>query len=302
MALPKDDVLPNPQAGIQSVEVAGEILRAVLMSDRPQRLSEIARSARMPPAKVHRYLVSLVRAGLCAQDPVSARYDLGPVAMQIGLQGFGRFDTLRTAAEALEIVAEQVGETAALVVWGEHGPRFVRMIEARHAQATTVPATHICPMTWSATGLLFCTYEDSSRTNALIARELEQNRLTNRQLAPKSPAELATLTAGIQKAGVSTVSNGGGSGIAGISAPIFDASGKLVMGMTVFGRPNRLDIKRDSALVRHVCAAAANISGLLGFSEKVAAPTSLGDSSAVRRTGRVAKGRTAQLSPKSSAY
>jgi len=295
MAPQKEDQRQDAQAGIQSVEVAGEILRAILVSDGPQRLSDIARGARMPAAKVHRYMVSLVRAGLCAQDPISGRYDLGPLAMQIGLQGLGRFDTLRTAAEALEIVAEQIGETAALVIWGEQGPRFVRMIEARHAQASTVPATHICPMTWSATGLLFCTFEDPSRTKGLIARELEQNRLTNRQLAPQTIAELSAVTARIQQAGVSTVANGGGSGIAGIAAPIFDAGGKLVMGMTVFGRANRLDVEGESALVRHVCAAAANISKLLGFTGKINAPSPVESAPAVRRGRRAGNGRVSEI-------
>jgi DNA-binding IclR family transcriptional regulator len=299
MALPTDDTRQDAQAGIQSVEVAGEILRSILVSDGPQRLSEIARGARMPAAKVHRYLVSLVRAGLCAQDPISGRYDLGPLAMQIGLQGLGRFDTLRTAAEALEIVAEQIGETAALVIWGEQGPRFVRMIEARHAQASTVPATHICPMTWSATGLLFCTYEDPGRTKGLIARELEQNRLTSRELAPQTTAELSAITARIQKAGVSTVANGGGSGIAGISAPIFDASGKLAMGMTVFGRTNRLDVEGASALVRHVCAATANISKLLGFTGKINMPAPAEPSPTARRGQRTANNRRGEISASS---
>lgn len=290
----KDGSIDEAKAGIQSVEVAGEILRAILSSDGPQRLSEIAHAARMPAAKVHRYMVSLVRAGLCAQDSVSGLYDLGPMAMKIGLQGFGRFDALRAAAEALDIVAEQVGETAALVIWGEQGPRFVRMIEARHAQAGSVPATHICPMTWSATGLLFSAYEEPNRTRDLIARELEQNSLTNRERAPKTAAELSEITTHIRKTGVATVANGGGSGIAGISAPVFDASGKLAMGLTVFGRSNRFDIELDSALVRHVCAAAANISELLGFTGKIGAASSR-DASLPQRRNRK-RGADGQLS------
>lgn len=255
------------QSGISSIEIAGEILRSILISDGPQRLSEIADHAGMQPAKVHRYLVGLIRAGLCAQDNVSRRYDLGPLAMQIGLQGFGRFNSLRATAEALEVLAEQVGETAALVIWGEQGPRFVRMIEARHAHASTVPATHICPMTWSATGLLFCSYLEPTRTHELIARELEQNKLTQRQSAPRTLSDLDTLTARVRRNGVSTLANGGGGGIAGISAPVFDASGNLAMALTVFGRSNRLDTETSNPLVQHVCEAAARMSKLFGFVE-----------------------------------
>ena len=45
-------------------------------------LRDIAQQADMPPAKAHRYLVSLIRAGLVMQDPASSHYDLGPFALK----------------------------------------------------------------------------------------------------------------------------------------------------------------------------------------------------------------------------
>ncbi|MBS4047031.1 IclR family transcriptional regulator [Ferrovibrio sp.] len=253
------------QAGIQSVEVAGVILQALIKTDHSQRLSEVARMTGLPPAKVHRYLVSLARIGLASQNLLTGRYDLGPMAMQIGLKGFSRFDALRYASDMLDGLVERLGETAGLVVWSEQGPKFVRMSEARHAHASTISFSHICPMTWSATGLLFSSFEDQARTRPLILRELEQNRLLDRPSAPKDESELQQTLVAVRAQGVATVANGGGAGIAGISAPVWDASGKFAMAVTVFAQSGRIDTRMGTELVREVCATAEKLSLALGY-------------------------------------
>jgi predicted ArsR family transcriptional regulator len=58
----------SPQQGIQSIEVGAQVLGALEAGRGPMALSEVARNCAMHPAKVHRYLVSLVRAGLASQD------------------------------------------------------------------------------------------------------------------------------------------------------------------------------------------------------------------------------------------
>ena len=71
--------------GVQSLEIGMGILRAMVNGQRSMMLKEIAAGADMPASKAHRYLVSLIRAGLVEQDPASSRYDLGPFALNIGL-------------------------------------------------------------------------------------------------------------------------------------------------------------------------------------------------------------------------
>ena len=248
------------QGSVQSVEVAGDVLRALLEAEGPRRLSEIAQVADMHPAKAHRYLVSLTRIGLASQDAATGLYDLGPMALQMALKGFSRFDILRQAVECIEHLGGEIGETVALVVWGDAGPKFIRMVEARHGQASTVPISHICPLTWSATGLLFCAYEDPTRTAGLIKRELEQNRLLNRVDAPHSASDLEAIVAKIRPNGVSTIETADNSRNAAISAPVFDASGKFIMGISVFARSGRIDTSLDGNLVRKVIATTRRLS------------------------------------------
>ena len=252
------------QIGVQSVEVAGKVLEVLIQADGPMKLAEIAHAVGMPPAKVHRYLVSLIRTGLAMQAKDSGKYDLGPTAFQLGIKGFARFEPLKAAESMLRELVEMVGETAALAVWTAKGPAMIRVIEARHDFATTIAPTHHCPLTFSATGVLFASFEDGARTDPLIERELEQNRNSGRPNAPRDRATLGALIADTRGRGFSVLNNGGGDGFGAVSAPVFDVSGQLRMALTVFGRTGRVDTSPDGTLARIVSRTARQVSAAFG--------------------------------------
>ena len=251
------------QAGIQSVEVAGQLLRALLDGGAAQRLADLARRARMPPAKAHRYLVSLMRAGLAAQDAITGQYDLGPLALRIGMHGIARFAPLRLAEQAIATLAERAGESCALSVWAGRGPAIIRVAEARHTQAGRVPLGHACPLTWSATGLVFACFETPSRTETPLQEELAQNRRVGRPGAASDRRGLQARLAQVRAAGVAAV-DGAAGGAAAVAAPVWDADGALAMVLTAFGERGRLDVRHDGPLAGLVAATAARLSGLLG--------------------------------------
>ena len=264
MATPVGLASTADATGIQSVEVAGALLRALLRAGGAMRLVDISRATSMPSAKARRYLISLQRTGLVAQDPATARYDLGPLAMQIGLKSFARFEPLRLAESVLQDLVAEVGETCAISVWGDDAPTIVRVAEARHVFAGNVALSHHCPLTWSATGLTFCAFGDADRTGPAILRDLEQNRATNRRMAPHDRAALETAIAAVRAAGVATVADGGGEGRAALAVPVIDPSGDLAMVLTIFGRLGRIDIASDGALARIARGAADRLSAAWG--------------------------------------
>ena len=79
---PKPD---TSQRGIQSIEVGGQLLRALAHQGRPMALKDLAAAAGMAAAKAHPYLVSFGKIGLVKQDRASGRYGLGSLALQLGL-------------------------------------------------------------------------------------------------------------------------------------------------------------------------------------------------------------------------
>jgi DNA-binding IclR family transcriptional regulator len=236
------------KGGVNSVEVAGNLLRAISEAAGPARLADIARATGMPTAKAHRYIVSLIRAGLVERDPNSGHYDLGPLSLRAGIVALGRSDALKRAERVLHTIVERTGETAAAAVWGSHGPTLVRLVEARHEFATSVPLGHVCALTFSAVGLVYCAFSDADQMAPILLRELVQNRTVGRLGAPTSKVELERRLVGVRSTGLATVKEGNG-GLSAVSAPVFDSNKRLRLALTVFGRSGRLDISQSSPVV-----------------------------------------------------
>ena len=70
------------QQGVQSVEIGMALLSALAAHPRPAALSQLAEAAGLAPAKAHRYLVSLIRAGMVERSADSGKYRLGEAALQ----------------------------------------------------------------------------------------------------------------------------------------------------------------------------------------------------------------------------
>ena len=93
------------QRGIQSIEVGGQLLRALVHHGRPMALKDLAREADMTAAKAHPYMVSFGRLALIEQDGASGHYRLGPLALQLGLIGLQQADPVHIASPLMAPLA-----------------------------------------------------------------------------------------------------------------------------------------------------------------------------------------------------
>jgi DNA-binding IclR family transcriptional regulator len=257
--------MAGQQQGIQSVEVAGRLLRVLVEHGRAMMLRDLAKSAGMAPAKVHRYLVSLQRLGLVAQEELSGRYDLANFALELGLARQARIDVIGAAAEELEKLRDAIQETVQFTVWGEHGATVVRVLEARGVNffITRIGAT--MPLTSSATGLVFAAFLPESMTHALVAKELEENRRSVEPRGPTTRKELDAILAEVIQRRLAQVKGTVTRGINALSAPICDYESKIVGGITVLGPERRLDVSWNGAVARELSAAALNVSSKIGY-------------------------------------
>ena len=108
----------HEQRGIQSIEVGGQLLRALAHAGRPLPLKDLAAAAGMAAAKAHPYLVSFGKIGLVEQDRANGRYGLGALALQLGLMSLQQADPVRVATPLIEDLAQRSGHTVAIAVWG----------------------------------------------------------------------------------------------------------------------------------------------------------------------------------------
>lgn len=198
--------------GVQSVEVGMMILKAFCETNRPMSLSEVAQRVAIPPAKAHRYLVSLIESGMVVHRKTGS-YDLGRGAAEVGMAAVARFDVVNRAADMLPDVVETTGCTAMLSVWGTLGPTVVRWERSSPPLVTALGVGTLLPLLTSATGL------------ALLAWSPE--RLAGeRFLTKKEQKRAVTLCAGIRKAGLAEARQSFIPGLYALAAPVLDLQGR----------------------------------------------------------------------------
>ena len=270
-ALADDDAL-SQRAGIQSVEVGFDLLSALAAAPAALMLRDLAAAAGMSAAKAHRYLVSFQRLGLVVQDPASTRYDLGPAALRLGLAGLARLDGVRLARERADALLARTGHTMAVAVWGNQGPTVVHWAEAPQTVPVTLRLGDVMPLLSSATGRCFAAFNDrqgpsAQRVDAMIEAELAQLRQRPRQIhddLPRDTTEVQALLTETRTRGLARVVHSLLPGVAGFCAPVFDAQGRLALGLVVLGSVNTLNTEWDGPVATELLACARQLSADLG--------------------------------------
>ena len=110
--------------GIQSVETGLHVLAALAACGGPVPLSAVAQRAGVSPSQAHRYLSSLMAAGMAKQEPGSGLYDLDSGAIRLGLAALARLDVFARADATFMEFARATGRTCLLAVWGTRAPRW----------------------------------------------------------------------------------------------------------------------------------------------------------------------------------
>lgn len=248
--------------GVQSLEIGMSILRAMVDGQRSMMLKEIAAAADMPASKAHRYLVSLIRAGLVEQDPMSSRYDLGAFAMNIGLVALDRLDRVRLGLSTIAEMRDEINQTTALAVWGDRGPVTVRWERPRRPITVNVITGTVLDLLSSATGRVFAAWMPKKIVAPLIAAE---------QKAADVPPELKTkagveaMLADIRAKGFATTEGFHRvPGVEAVAAPVFNFKNEVSMAVVVVGVQGMFDTRVEGDVVACLKRHAAALSLRLG--------------------------------------
>lgn len=249
------------QRGIQSIEVGGQLLRALAHHGRPMALKDLAREAGMAAAKAHPYLVSFGQLGLIAQDEASGRYGLGPLAMQIGLISLQQFDPLALATPVIDRLAAETGHTVALAVWGNRGATIVRVAQPTAPVHVSMRHGTVMSLRGTASGRLFAAWMPRAQVLPLLKAEA---LLAGRKAEGTIDARFAEELSALRRDGIGTAVGLSLPGVNGLAAPVFDGAGHLVLALTIIGPAATLDASPRGAWARQLKREAAALSERLG--------------------------------------
>lgn len=225
------------RGGIQALDAALQVLKAMAIFDGPVTLSDLARAAEMPPSKAHRYLASFIHAGLVVQQHRSGRYDLGPFAAQFGLAALARSDFVNKSADRLGELVATTGLTALLVVWGNLGATIVRWERASTFFMTSLGIGTTLPLLNSASGRIFLAYLPKHLTKARLRIEVERSREAGIVWpdCDLTPEGIAALIARVRSEGAASIDGRFIPGLNAVAAPILNWQGEAEAVVTLIG-------------------------------------------------------------------
>lgn len=254
--------------GVQSIEVGSRLLDALASRPGAMHLRELAAAAGMPASKAHRYLTSLINAGLAEQDPVSGRYDLGAMSLRIGLAVLSRRNVVRYATQALIEFNQTDDATAALVVWGERGPTVVAWYDSSQPVLCNLGIGSILQLLRSATGRVFLAYLPRSTTRTMVEKELGVIAAYLPREPIRTKDDVDQLIRHVRAARVGLTHEELVPGLSAVAAPVFDHQGRIVAAILHVGFSGQIHSRAHPARQR-LLEVADSLSIKLGFDPSI---------------------------------
>ena len=251
--------------GIQSIEIGGRLLTALVEEGGPMSLGDLAKKAGMPSAKAHPYLVSFGSFGLVEQNPLTGRYELGPFALQLGLISLHLLDPVRIAIPAITQLAADIDQTIGLSVLGNQGPTIIYISESSYPIHVNMRTGTVMSIQATATGRVFAAFLPPKQVERMIARERRSGVAGDFGVADIKPDALEKILADIRKRGMARVQGEPIPGINAICAPVFEHSGAIRLGITAIGPSGSFDVSWDAEPAKRIRACAEQVSARLGY-------------------------------------
>lgn len=207
------------QSGVQSLEIGLSVLDVLIDHNEPMMLKDIAQVMQMHPAKCHRYLVSLIRKNY-ARKLDDGRYGLGDrvnTLAALGHSGFSQNNIL----ERLTHIANEIKDTlncgVQIAKWFSEGPIIIQSVEPDSPISIITRIGSRMPLTTSATGQLFASYQPDAVIQPLVTAEWQTD---NEAIITEKWQNFSHLQAKIRTQGYATVTGDMLMGINAITIPV----------------------------------------------------------------------------------
>nr|WP_174506270.1 IclR family transcriptional regulator [Acinetobacter sp. Marseille-Q1620] len=229
------------QGGVQSLEVGLCVLDALIAGRSPMMLKELAEKLSMHPAKVHRYVVSLVRMNYARQLD-DGRYALGDQAWRLGLSFIQRTDAIQAAQPMIYDLHRQLDCGLQISKWTSQGPLIVQWIEPNQPVSVITRVGSIMPLLNSATGRAYSAFMPENVIKPLLEQEWQEKNNQGLNVHPANWEEFQKMKSVIVGQGIATVSGDLLAGVNAACVPVFNIHGEVEFCIAALGSEAHLPI------------------------------------------------------------
>lgn len=228
----------------------------------PGRVVDVTRGLGLPWATVHRTIIQLEKAGFLRRDDKTSQYQIGPRLWHIGSSYLANHRVLKAAMPYLAQMQEAEG---IVVQIDERIGNLAVAVYSAQRLAEDITKAHYgyhFPLHCGSKGQVLLAYEDPDFIDAYLRRDLE--RLTSETIT--DPAVLRAELAKIRRAGMALTVADVQPFTGSMSAPIRDASGRVVASLCfIFRKVLLRNEKRREELQDQLMHMAHSISIDLGW-------------------------------------
>lgn len=227
------------QNTVQSLDRALSLL-ATVAAGSGQTLTDLAHASGQAPATVYRALITLQGHGMVELEPEGQLWHIGPGAWRMGSAFLRRTKIAERARAPMQELMRESGETANLGIAQGDQVLFLSQVETHEAIRAFFPPGTQSPMHVSGIGKALLAWATPTRIAAIVTGGLPG--FTPRSLTTEA-ALLADL-ADTRARGFAIDDQERTDGMRCIAAPIFNAYGEPVAGLSISGPAFRLPLER----------------------------------------------------------
>ena len=248
------------QNTIKSLDRAVQVLET-LAALQSSTLSALASHMGESPATLYRVLITLQQRGIVDLDEAAQTWQIGAGAFLIGASFLRRTALVDVARPTMRRLMEATGETANLGVERGDQVLFVSQVETHATIRAFFPPGSLSPLHASGIGKALLSQWPPERLARHLART-ELTRFTPHTITtPEALRDNLTL---IAQRGYSVDAEEKNIGMRCIAAPVTDAMGETVAGISVSGPTSRMDVANLKTIAAHVTSAARDLSRAMG--------------------------------------
>ncbi len=217
--------------GTQAVDRATSLLIAILNSEEPPLLSELARQLALPKSTTSRILGALERQGLIRRDRNSA-YLGGEVLLRYASTQNQDAALISRMRPVLESLAAKTSESVNLAVPGADDLKLIDQVDGKHLLGATNWIGRSVPYHASALGKVLLAFSaapiPSGTLQTKTARTITSRATLNSELEK------------VRKAGYAIIDNELEDGLVAVAAPVFGHDGNVVAAISISGPDARI--------------------------------------------------------------
>lgn len=247
--------------GVKSLGKVARLLDCFSTRNRSLSLTDLCAETGFPKSTVHRLLAAMRDIGFIEQASERDRYRLGVKLLELGNTVLANMELHREARPFIDALARQGGQAVHLAVFD--GQRAV-VIHRADASADKTYAAHTieqAPVHCTSVGKAILAFQPP----ALVDRIAKAGLTRFTELTITTAEALHAALAEIRARGYSRDEGEHQPGLRCIGAPIRDATGRVIAGISLTGPAWRFPVTEVEPLAKVVIHHADRISAALGF-------------------------------------